>query len=463
MPTLLPQQTTVNQFIADGVTTIYNFSFLIFLDTDINVYVTQPNVAPNPLADLQTLNVNYTVQNAGTIAGGTITFLAGSIPINGAIITLVQNIQATYNMDFSQAQTLSGANLNLAFQRLTAICANIQTLYGSIGQQPRVIPPPPPNFGYPFTGTALQYAIDQNLTPPNPPSNIVPALPNGFVWSGLNGQIVAVPNGGGGGGGGGANFPINTNIIAMTGLTGVLEAPTAIASSAGLAVLGFSYIANSVNHIQIQNNATGAPPVIAATGSDATVQMLLQSKGGVFTLHDETSTNGARLLLVNAANSNYIGLNVAAGLATTVNFFLPPTDGLSLAPLVTDGAGNLSFLPAPWVDWSSTIGFTGFSANPTAVTARYKKIGNTCFINIEMTAGTSNATTFTITGFPFASALTQFVNLPFCQDNSINLSTPVIGSFTGTTTTMACARLPTGAWTASGTKSIQGNFFYETA
>jgi len=54
-----------------------------------------------------------------------------------------------------------------------------------------------------------------------------------------------------------------------------------------------------------------------------------------------------------------------------------------------------------WQAWVPT--FTGFSADPTSVTARYTLSGKMCTAYFFATSGTSNATTFTIT-LPFAAA-----------------------------------------------------------
>lgn len=53
-----------------------------------------------------------------------------------------------------------------------------------------------------------------------------------------------------------------------------------------------------------------------------------------------------------------------------------------------------------WIPWTPV--FTGFSADPTNVDARYFRMGNKIETRISMTGGTSNATTFTMT-MPFAS------------------------------------------------------------
>src|SRR3990167_546959 len=112
-----------------------------------------------------------------------------------------------------------------------------------------------------------------------------------------------------------------------------------------------------------------------------------------------------------------------------------------------------------WTDFSGSVGFTGFSANPTDLVARYKKIGNTCFVQINMTAGTSNATTFTITGLPFTSAaILQFVPTLRPTDNSAISNTSAWASISTSTTTLIMALGGAASWTASGTKGMNASF-----
>lgn len=59
-----------------------------------------------------------------------------------------------------------------------------------------------------------------------------------------------------------------------------------------------------------------------------------------------------------------------------------------------------SAYPESWLDYTPT--FTGFSVNPTGITARYTLIGKTCTVRLHMTPGTSNDVGQTIT-LPFTS------------------------------------------------------------
>lgn len=162
----LPQQDTINQYQADGVTLSYVYAYLILLDTDITVYVTPSGQPPIPANDIKVLGVDYTVTGVGNPTGGTVVFVVA--PGLGATVTLVRTIQASIITDFALAQNFNGANLDDAFERVTLVSQQTVSL---------------------FNDRALQYETNAYL--PNPTSNFVPTLPNGYVWSGLNGAVVA--------------------------------------------------------------------------------------------------------------------------------------------------------------------------------------------------------------------------------------------------------------------------------
>lgn len=116
MPTTtLPQQETINQYTADGDTSIFTYAYYILLDEDIDVYVTLSGQTANPANDIKVLNVDYTVQGAGTLSGGTITFTTN--PPISSIVTLVRNIKAELTTNFADVQNFNGANLDNALLR----------------------------------------------------------------------------------------------------------------------------------------------------------------------------------------------------------------------------------------------------------------------------------------------------------------------------------------------------------
>lgn len=119
----------------------------------------------------------------------------------------------------------------------------------------------------------------------------------------------------------------------------------------------------------------------------------------------------------------------------------------------------------PWTAW--TPGFTGFSANPTVSYARYMQIGKLLIVTYQDNVnGTSNATTFTITGLPVAAAKTTRCHLFGAYDLSLPL-TSAMGEVNtgGVATTLLCyANNGGSAWNNSGNKGAgQWTIMYEVA
>jgi hypothetical protein len=142
-----------------------------------------------------------------------------------------------------------------------------------------------------------------------------------------------------------AHSGANSDITSMTGLTGKLEAPTAIADTGGRNALSFSYAGAAVNYIDIANNNTGAEPNISAQGTDSDITMRIQSKGNKWLeLISQTGTTVIKLW------PNTSGLNlfkVGFDIPTITNnrtLTIPDasgtialTSGLLTSPLTTKG------------------------------------------------------------------------------------------------------------------------------
>lgn len=160
----LPQQITINQYTADGATTIFNYTYLLPLSTDVQVYLTEPGEQPV----LQVLTTNYTVQNVGTENGGTITFLVA--PLNGYIVTFIRNIQASIDTEYNEARNINGQNLDDDFGRITLVSQQYISNFN--------------NFG-------LQYSAGTIPSPFIAGSNIIPRLADNQVWVGQNGGVIA--------------------------------------------------------------------------------------------------------------------------------------------------------------------------------------------------------------------------------------------------------------------------------
>ena len=88
-------------YIGDGLTVAFSYSFPIFVDTDIEVYID---------GALQTLTTDYAVSDAGNSAGGTVTFTTA--PTNGADILFVRRLTIARTSDFEDAGLFRGNRIN---------------------------------------------------------------------------------------------------------------------------------------------------------------------------------------------------------------------------------------------------------------------------------------------------------------------------------------------------------------
>lgn len=175
----LPQQNTIIQYVADGITTIYVVPFYTPLnDTPvpgtpaINVYVTLQGATPNPLTDIVFFGVNYTFStNLDPITGGTVNFIAGHVPPLGATVTLVRNVPAALNTEFANAQNFNGANLDSALSQLLLI-----------EQQ---------NKSYALERN-ISYVVNEYFSQADiVPNTQLPRLANNQFWMGQGGGVIA--------------------------------------------------------------------------------------------------------------------------------------------------------------------------------------------------------------------------------------------------------------------------------
>lgn len=167
----LPQQFTIKQYEADGSTTVYVYNYLVPLSSDIAVYLTPVGQNPDPAADIQILNSDYTVQGTGNTNGGTVTFVVA--PAAGVIVTLSRAVEASIDTNFANASTFKGINLDNAFERVTLVAQQNQTYALQRNLSYRV------NTYFPDDSTISQFTQ-------------LPLLDPGQIWYGGSTGVLAV-------------------------------------------------------------------------------------------------------------------------------------------------------------------------------------------------------------------------------------------------------------------------------
>ena len=88
------------QYVANGTSTVYAFSFVIFNASDIDVY----------LGDTKQASTSFTVSGVRDSDGGTVTF--GTAPASGTVITIVRNLSVERTSDFQEGGALRADVLN---------------------------------------------------------------------------------------------------------------------------------------------------------------------------------------------------------------------------------------------------------------------------------------------------------------------------------------------------------------
>lgn len=101
------------QYTGNGVTTDFPYTFAIFDETDMVVYL-----------DDDIIESGYTITGAGETDGGYVIF--DTAPDDGVKITLLRNVPIERLTDFQEGGTFRPKNLNDEFDRQTAFCQQVQ-------------------------------------------------------------------------------------------------------------------------------------------------------------------------------------------------------------------------------------------------------------------------------------------------------------------------------------------------
>lgn len=216
-----------------------------------------------------------------------------------------------------------------------------------------------------------------------------------------------------------AHSGANSDITSMTGLTGVLQAPTFINDSAGLPILNFGGVPSAVNYVTISNNSAGNPPIVNAVGSDTTVALNLKSKGNIFFFSPNNATGDAELRWFLANGLDYVGLKAPSSI-TSKTYTLPATI-VTNGVLTTSSAGVLSF-------------------TDTNAKVLCNKVGNSTTINysINVSSTTHASTGVHVINFTTAFGSTSYITnansliaatLQFCMVQSQATSSVSINTF----------------------------------
>ncbi len=249
---------------------------------------------------------------------------------------------------------------------------------------------------------------------------------------------------------------VNARLPVVSGNGKVLQVDSTAALGLSYSTPTYPSTSGSVGKFLISdgtNNVYSTSTIPTSAG--ATANKLLLSDGTNYVLSTPTYPNASatsRKIIV-SDGTNFV--------ASTETWATPSTSG---NVLTSDGTNWTSATPdtaGAWTDFSGSITVTGCSGTPTIGMARKKVIGKTCFFNLQV-SGTSNATSFTVTGMPNTCAATMVGGIMSASNNSVGIYNAAwLISTSGTTLQFTVAQNLTG-WTNSGTKAANIMGFYET-
>ena len=235
-------------------------------------------------------------------------------------------------------------------------------------------------------------------------------------------------------------------------------------------LLTFTEDASAVNHVNIENEATGSGPIISAAGDDTNIDLNLSAKGtGDISLgtmvFDADQTIGAgqdNYVLTYDNATGKISLEAAAGggggTVTSVDMSVPTGFAISGNPITSSGTLALAFdtgysLPsdatqATWITASSTTTFTNktFDANGTG-----NSLSNVETADIASGSKTGSDTTL-VTGTAGTNGNLVSWNVDGdAVDSSVVAANVITTSNTASTSASGIVELATAAETTTGT------------
>jgi len=110
--------TNKQSYNGNGSQAVFAYTFKIFADTDIKVYVGTA---------LQSLNTHYTLSGVGDTSGGNVTFTSGNLPASGtANVTILRNLALIQSVDLINYGKFDANVIETAYDKATMVDQQLQ-------------------------------------------------------------------------------------------------------------------------------------------------------------------------------------------------------------------------------------------------------------------------------------------------------------------------------------------------
>ena len=147
-----------NEYTANAAQTIFNYTFKIFEDTNLNVYITPSGQVSNDLSDLTT---NYTVTGLGDEDGGTIILSSGTN--SNDLVTIVSDVPSSRKIDYQNNGDFRPDTVNNDFDRVVSMVKKVEdTANRTVLLQQSQQDPKPLTLPGPVSGLALRWTGNES-------------------------------------------------------------------------------------------------------------------------------------------------------------------------------------------------------------------------------------------------------------------------------------------------------------
>lgn len=110
----------------DGVTTVFDYDFTIYANTDLRV----ERHNADDTVDVLVRQADYTVAGAGDAGGGTITLLSASTAPTGSVLYILPDIEFSQNRPFGTQSSTTLSELEAAFDKATSLTRQLREATG---------------------------------------------------------------------------------------------------------------------------------------------------------------------------------------------------------------------------------------------------------------------------------------------------------------------------------------------
>lgn len=284
----------------------------------------------------------------------------------------------------------------------------------------------------------------------------------GYSVGNNNGGDVILTSGAKNGSGNDGNITLNslTGTITLTSSVGIISAGNTYLTGSNPTVW-FGGTGSTVGYLKGSNGTVGSTAGITFELVGGNGYGTGNTNGGHVSIttgaKNGSGTDGNLFIQTRTGNITWFNGNTTPSATTdAIKLYVQDTTAGNADLYALNEAGVVHQLTGAWTTWTPV--WTGFSADPTVSSARYRRIGKVCHAVLHITAGTSNTTAMTVT-LPVAASIAQIFMVYISSGGVGSWGTMITSAASATATVYAGAI--SGAFSNTLGKGVWFSITYE--